>query len=187
MPRAGCRSGCMRAGRFTGNAIGELAIDSGAPEPTDLVAYWIEKKSWPKKLNWTEEADSIMESLLARKKSSSSLSRKSTELKEEKSAQYRDARYPPLLQTQGSYMDISELSVTDASKQLVRVLLSREQTAPKGTLFDDKIFVDACRNLENRNEARIIQDISRLIIPSTEWLALCDKKHKHLTENVNEM
>jgi hypothetical protein len=28
---------------------------------------------------------------------------------------------------------------------------------PKETLFDDDIFVDACRNLENKNEARIVQ------------------------------
>jgi hypothetical protein len=40
--------------------------------------------------------------------------------REEKSAPYRDARYPLLLQTRGSYMDISELGITDTSKKLVR-------------------------------------------------------------------
>jgi hypothetical protein len=135
--------------------------------------------------------------LLARKKSSSNLSRKRSNSatsttpsdqkpREEKSAPYRDARYPLLLQTKGSYMDISELGITDTSKHLVRDLLSGEQPVPKETLFDDDIFVDACRNLENKNEARIIQDISRLIVPSAESLSLRNKNYKRLVESVNE-
>ena len=42
------------------------------------------------------------------------------------------------------------------------------------------------RNLENKNEARIIQDISRLIVPSAESLALLNMNHKRLVESVNE-
>jgi hypothetical protein len=106
--------------------------------------------------------------------------------REEKSAPYRDARYPLLLQTKGSYMDISELGITDTSKHLVRDLLCGKQVVPKETLFDDDIFVDACRNLENKNEARVIQDISRLIVPSAESLALRAKNRKYLIESVNE-
>ncbi|KAM4061253.1 reverse transcriptase [Hirsutella rhossiliensis] len=83
-------------------------------------------------------------------------------------------------------MDISELGVTNTSKQLIRDLLSDGQSVPQGTLFDDDIFVDACRNLENKNEARIIQDISRLIVPSAESLALRNKNYKRLVESVNE-
>jgi len=138
-----------------------------------------------------------MERLLARKKSSSNLSRKRSNSatsttpsdqkpREEKSAPYRDARYPLLLQTKGSYMDISELGITDTSKNLVRELLDGEQSVPKETLFDDDIFVNACRNLENKNESRIIQDISRLIVPSAESLALRVKNRKHVIESVNE-
>jgi hypothetical protein len=106
--------------------------------------------------------------------------------REEKSAPYRDARYPLLLQTKGSYMDISELGITDVSEHFVRDLLRGEQPAPKETLFDDDIFVDACRHLENKNKARIIQDISRLIVPSAESIALRNKNYKHLVESVNE-
>ncbi|KAJ4307309.1 hypothetical protein N0V88_000692 [Collariella sp. IMI 366227] len=135
--------------------------------------------------------------LLARKKSSSNLSRKRSNSatsttpsdqkpREEKSAPYRDARYPLLLQTKGSYMGISELGITDGSKQLIRGLLDDEQPVPQGTLFDDEIFVDACYNLENKNEARIIQEISRLIVPSAESLALRNKNYKPLVESVNE-
>lgn len=135
--------------------------------------------------------------ILARKKSSFSVSRKRSNSatsttpsdqkpREEKSTPYRDARYPLLLQTKGSYMGISELGITDTSKNLVRDLLSGEQPVPKETLFDDEIFVDACINLDNKNEARIIQDISRLIVPSAESLALRNKNYKRLVESVNE-
>lgn len=48
------------------------------------------------------------------------------------------------------------------------------------------IFVDACRNLENKNEARIIQDISRFIVPSAESLALRNKNYKRLVESVTK-
>jgi hypothetical protein len=138
-----------------------------------------------------------MERLLARKKSLSNLSRKRSNSatsttpsdqkpREEKSAPYRDVRYPLLLQTKGSYMDISELGITDASKNLIRDLLYSDQPLPKEMLFDDDIFVDACRNLENKNESRIIQDISRLIVPSAESLRLRNKTYKCLIESVNE-
>ncbi len=83
-------------------------------------------------------------------------------------------------------MDISELGITDASKKLVRDLLGGEQPVPKETLFDDNIFVDACRNLDNKNKARIVQDISRLIVPSAESLSLRNKNYKRLVESVNE-
>ncbi|KAL6405710.1 hypothetical protein AUP68_10847 [Ilyonectria robusta] len=54
------------------------------------------------------------------------------------------------------------------------------------TIFDDMIFVDACRNLRGKNEARIIQDISRLIVPSAETFALRARDLRHLAESVNE-
>jgi len=92
--------------------------------------------------------------------------------REEKSAPYRNASYPTLLKTLGdSYMYQSELGVTDASKLLYQSLLSKEYTTPRDTLFRDDVFHTACQNLQDRNEARIIQDIARLLAPSPESLA----------------
>ncbi|KAK4137345.1 hypothetical protein BT67DRAFT_438617 [Trichocladium antarcticum] len=171
-----------------------------SPDP-DPVAFWAKEGRWPEAQDWPEDmlrTDFAMDRLpLARKKSSSALSRKRSNSatsttpsdqkpREDKSALYRDTRYPLLLQTKGSYMDISELGITDSSKQLLGDLISNDQPVPQGTLFDDDIFVDACRNLENKNEARIIQDISRLIVPSAESLALRNKSYKRLIESVNE-
>lgn len=143
-----------------------------------------------------------MSHLLARKKSTSSLRRKRSGLsslkatsntpsdqkpREEKSAPYQDPRYSILLETKGSYMDKSELDITDSSKRLCRTLLEKEQTVPKDSLFHDDTFDKACRKLQDKNEARVIQDISRLIVPSAETFATFGAKTLDvLVESVNE-
>lgn len=138
-----------------------------------------------------------MEHMLARKKSLSSLGRKQSNSassatpsdqkpREEKSAPYKDTRYELLLQTKGTYLDVSDLGLADTSKRLVQDLLDSKQPIPRETIFDEGIFLDSCRNLRSKNEARVIQDISRLIVPSAETLALRAKELKRLTESVNE-
>lgn len=108
--------------------------------------------------------------------------------REEKSAPYRNASYPTLLETLGdSYMDESKLGITDASKVLSQNLLKKEHPTPKDTLFRDDIFPTACRNLQDKNEARIILDIARLLAPSPETLAALGAKSLDiLVESVNE-
>jgi len=140
--------------------------------------------------------------LLARKKSSSSLRGKQSEAgsvtpssttpsdqkpREAKSAPYTRPSYPTILRTKGSFMDKSNLGITDASKSLCRILLEKEQMVPQDSLFRDDIFDKACRKLQDRNEARVVQDISRLIVPSAETLATYGATHlDHLIESVNE-
>ena len=142
-----------------------------------------------------------MHHLLARQKSSVSLRRKRSETsltrsatpsdqrpREEKSAPYRNASYPTLLETLGdSYMDESRLGITDASKALHEDLLERECTTPKETLFADDVFDTACRNVRDKNEARIILDFARLLAPSPESLAAFGATDLDiLVESVNE-
>ena len=139
--------------------------------------------------------------MLARKKSTASLRRKRSDSslatsvtpsdqrpREEKSTPYCQANYPFLLEIHGnSYMDDSELGITDASKSLCQDLLQKECAVPRDTVFRDDAFHTACRNLRDRNEARVVQDIARLIVPSPEALAaLGDKDLEILIESVNE-
>lgn len=174
------------------NTFSESATSIGAARhATDPIAFWAEEGHWPKGFS---KSHSIMDHLLARKRSSSnrffSTASWSTlsdqKPREEKSAPYRSMRYELLLRTKGVYMDISGLDITATSKRLVQDLLNGEQPAPKETVFDDMIFVDACCNLRGQNESRIIQDISRLILPSAETLALRARHLKHFTESVNQ-
>lgn len=108
--------------------------------------------------------------------------------KEAKRASYRHAGYEILLSTKGIYMDGADLGVSKASKDLCGRLLAAEQTIPRDSLFNDEIFERTCHKIQNRKEAKVVQDISRLIVPSAETLALHgNKKLGNLVETVSEM
>ncbi|KND87242.1 hypothetical protein TOPH_08106, partial [Tolypocladium ophioglossoides CBS 100239] len=138
-----------------------------------------------------------MDRLLARKKSSSNLRKRSISAtsttpsdqkpREEKSAPYRDPRYKTLLETKGSFMDKSELGIMDESKTLCQTLLETAQAEPQDSLFRSNIFESTCRKVEDRNETRVIRDITPLIVPPAEILCTYGTSHlKHLIESVNE-
>jgi hypothetical protein len=140
--------------------------------------------------------------LLAKRKSLSSLRGKQSDAgsvtpssttpsdqkpREAKSAPYTRPSYATVLATKGSFMDKSDLGITDASKSLCRILLEKEQTVPQDSLFRDDVFEKACRKIQDRNEARVVQDITRLIVPSAETLATYGATHLDpLIESVNE-
>lgn len=83
-------------------------------------------------------------------------------------------------------MKESKEDISDASKLLCQKLLDGKQDVPKELVFDDAVFRNACQNLQGKNKARVIQDISRLIVPSAETLALRVESLKYLVKSVNE-
>ena len=127
-----------------------------------------------------------------RKQSDSSLSGSGDQKKREsKSAPYRDMRYATLLAAKGSYMEQSDPGITDASRTWCKTLLNSNETPPIDSLFRDDIFATTCRKVQDRNEARVIQDITRLIVPSAETLATYGATYgatqlNDLIEGVNE-
>ena len=107
---------------------------------------------------------------LRRKQSDSSLIGSSDQKKKEnKSAPYRDTRYNTLLATKGSYMrELDDDDIPKNVKDLCRTLLERDQTVPQNSLLRDDLFKRTCREIEDRNKAMIIQDITQLIVPSAK-------------------
>ena len=106
---------------------------------------------------------------------------------EGKIAPYRDNRYTMLLAAKGSYMKKFDLGISDTSRIWCTTLLNSAQTVPEDSPFRDDKFEKTCEKIEDRNEARVIQDIARLIVPSAEKLATDGARHlDHLIENVNE-
>jgi len=158
----------------------EISSDLNSTDSNAL--HWIQEDTWPKEYFELNK----MSYLLARKKLTPSLRSKRSESsspeaspttpsdqkpRDEKSAPYLDPRYRSLLETKNSYMDKSQLDITDESKRMCRILLDREQVVPSNTLFQDETFYIACRQVEDKNEARVIQDIAQLIVPSAETLS----------------
>ena len=137
-----------------------------------------------------------MEHLLARKKpprskkseASSGTPTPSNQMQREaKSTPYRSLEYPLLLRTKGSFMRKSGLGITDISKTNYRTLLETKQTVPEDSLFRDDLFDETCEMIQDRNEAKFIQDITRLIVPSAEPLVIHSTEYlKSLIKSVNK-
>ncbi|KAL7786361.1 hypothetical protein V8C37DRAFT_392091 [Trichoderma ceciliae] len=173
--------------------VTRLSRYGGVNEPVSPVAFWAREGKWPQQYFETE-----MDHLLARKKSLPSLNRKRSSSassatpsdqrpREEKSAPYRDPRYKTLLATKGSFMDESDLGITEQSKTTYFNLLGSDQKVPEMSLFRDDLFKQTCRRVEDRNEARVIRDLTPLIVPPAENLCIYGAKHLDvLIESVNE-
>ncbi|TGO54959.1 hypothetical protein BCON_0099g00240 [Botryotinia convoluta] len=165
----------------------------------DPLEYWTKELCWPKEYF---EPEGNMNHLFARKKSSSTLRDKQSEAgssasssitpsdqkpREAKSAPYQSPQYKILLETKGSFMRKSDLGIADTSKTVCRTLLEAEQIVPEDSLFQDDLFEETCEMIQDRNEAKVIQDIARLIVPSAQSLAIRGAKRLNpLIESVNE-
>jgi hypothetical protein len=106
--------------------------------------------------------------------------------REIKSTPYQSSQYGNLLETKCSFMHESKLGITDASKTICQTLLETEQVAPRDSLFQDDQIDDTCDMIQDRNDAKVIQDIARLIVPSAQSLAIRNERFKILIESVNE-
>jgi len=84
-------------------------------------------------------------------------------------------------------MDTEDRGIVEKSKATVRELLRQEQQVPEESLFRADIFETTCRKTRDKNEARVIGDVSLLIVPSAETLATYGASELScLTESVNE-
>ncbi|KAK5215340.1 hypothetical protein LTR96_011170 [Exophiala xenobiotica] len=160
-----------------------ISCPTPSVQDVDSVTYWTLTYHWPQ--GYFNESGE-MSHLLARKKSTASLRRKRSDsesgapssttpsdqkAREEKSSPYKDARYEALLAAKGSFMDASDLGVDGKSRNLIRGLLEKAQPVPKDSLFREDLFNSTFRKIRNRNETRVIRDISQLIVPSAEIFA----------------
>ncbi|KAH6698469.1 hypothetical protein BKA61DRAFT_707186 [Leptodontidium sp. MPI-SDFR-AT-0119] len=143
-----------------------------------------------------------MNHLLARKKSSPSVCGKLSgagsaapssttpsdqKPREAKSAPYQSPQYKILLETKGRFMRKSELGIADTSKTVLPDPSWAEQIVPEDSLFQDDLLDETCEMIQDRNDAKVIQDISRLIVPSAQSLAMHGAKRLiTLIESVNK-
>jgi hypothetical protein len=84
-------------------------------------------------------------------------------------------------------MGKSKLGITDTSKSLCQTIFKKKQTVPQDSLFRNDLFNKTCEKIQDRNKARVVQDITRLIVPSIETLATFGAKHlRILIKSVNK-
>lgn len=131
---------------------------------------------------------------LTRRRSTPSISKHESDisgvsLREGKNPAVRSRRYQQILESVGIYMGQPEphLRAAQTDKALCQELLKKAQPVPKDSMFNDDLFESTCEDIANRKEARVIQDIGRLIVPAPEELFRRGAKHlKHLIETVDE-
>ena len=169
--------------------------DLGADREAEKLAEELQRREeWGKKQ--AAKVKNMAHPLLPMKRSSASIRRQYEELgieppsdlpREEKSVKYRSPAYEKELADKGSFMYESKLGITEDSKSLCRDLLSSAQTAIQDSLFSDDRFETACQKIHNENEAMVLQDITRLIVPSAKNLATCGATGlNYLVESVDK-
>ncbi|RDL39116.1 uncharacterized protein BP5553_03456 [Venustampulla echinocandica] len=165
---------------------------------TNPIEYWSEEGYWPKEyFNQDDQTTKHfkkyngipwvmgLDYLLARKKSSpggkqseastatpSSATASDEKPRETRGTPYKHASYETILATKGSFINKIDKDIKKASSSLCQTLLYSEQTYPQNSLFRDDLFDTTCQNICNRNEAMVVRDISQLIVPSAQTLAL---------------
>jgi hypothetical protein len=180
--------------RIAADTARDTVNQTKADEPNDPISFWVKEQRWPSAYNPPD-----MERALARKRSLISLGRKRSSStsstttpsdqrpREEKSAPYRDPRYKALLATKGSFMDESDQGIAAESRKTISMLLTVKSSVPTDSLFRDDLFKQTCRSVEDQNEARVLRDITPLIVPSAEILSIYGAVGlKCLIESTNE-
>ncbi|RDL36848.1 Uncharacterized protein BP5553_06200 [Venustampulla echinocandica] len=153
----------------------------------DLVTRWIEGKPWPKE--YFEQESTVNSSL--RTKTSSSSPRMESEMtdgsgKEGKNPAVRSRLYEVTLAKRGIYLEGGP-GITDDCRALCKSLLEAEQSLPPDSLFRDDRLEKTCERLRNENEAKVIRDISSLLVPSVEVLcAYGDDYLEFMVDHVNQ-
>ncbi|KAI9804096.1 MAG: hypothetical protein M1825_001498 [Sarcosagium campestre] len=168
----------------------KAASDTGNSNSNVHLHHWIKEGSWPPEYF---KPDGNMSHSLTRKRSSPSISNKQSEisgisLREGKNPVVKSRRYEQILASVGIHMD-DDITVmaTDASRSLCQTLLDTEQTVPQDSLFNDDLFRMVLEKVRNRNEARVMRDLSPLLIPSAEILHVRGATNlKHIIETVDE-
>ncbi|KAM0458221.1 hypothetical protein ACHAPV_001596 [Trichoderma viride] len=107
---------------------------------------------------------------------------------EPKSAQYRDALWSIVYNKNKTFMWEFHEGLAKRSLDLCNELLGRAQLPPRASLFDDDVIHEISVRCQRRNETRIFRDITPLIAPSAELVALRgDKELDILCESANEI
>ena len=201
--RAQKRLRVVAADTSLGQTLSQKASDGIAESQRSHISYWAKEKDWPKEFFEAKEyfpQDSMAHLLtitkpmatLRRKWSESSMITSTTpsdqKPREEKCAPYRSPNYEILLEIQGSsYMRDHKLGVRDECKKLCEKLLQTKQPVPRDTIFRDDVFKITCDKLRGKNEARIIKDLTPLLVPSIEPFATLGAEHLDVAvESVNE-
>ena len=102
-------------------------------------------------------------------------------------AQLHEHLFKEAFKSAWSFMRKHEKGVTEASKLACQRLLNADQPVPENTIFDANLWESALESIGSRSKAKIFHDLTQLIVPSAQGLALTNPELQHLIESLDEV
>ncbi|UKZ73922.1 hypothetical protein TrVFT333_001576 [Trichoderma virens FT-333] len=107
---------------------------------------------------------------------------------EHKTDPFRDPSWEHEFQRFGTFVHEHPQGLCPESKALCKELLEGKQPLPENSLFEDNLIGATCEMLRHRNETMVFRDVTPLVAPSAELLALRGETHTGLMhESTNEI
>ncbi|KAK3364944.1 hypothetical protein B0T24DRAFT_652203 [Lasiosphaeria ovina] len=167
--------------------------------PHSPIAHWVGTGRWPRQPR-LPVVDSFTLSLLARQKrarsrtsrapesNASAVTTDSDNRRAKPTAPYGHDTYRGQLGLEyGSQVFGAAVGLTADSLATAISLLQTVQPVPAGTLFGDDVFEATCLKIQGYNDARLLRDITPLLVPSAETLYIFgNNKLELLVESTSE-
>lgn len=149
------------------------------------VHHWARTQQWPENFaTMTQERSRERSSSPKKRLASSSYTQR---VKEGEVPPAYSAAYETHLANHGLYMgeDRGRAKVRDGSKALCRSLLAKIYPDPTHTPYPLSKFLSVWQRVQNRNEPRVVRDLTSLLVPSPELLYV--EGHEDLEHVVEEI
>ncbi|KAI4091146.1 MAG: hypothetical protein LQ344_004259 [Seirophora lacunosa] len=156
-----------------------------AEEPYNPIAHWVIEGVWPD--NFHEKGIQMSEPIAKKRSLPQSVSY-SQSVKDGTNPKPYTPAYQQLLTSANIFMDVnaSPPSITAESRRLCDDYLDGNYDLPANPLYHDVEFGKLLARLSDRNEARVVRDLTPMIMPSVEHLhILGDEALSDLTEELN--
>ncbi|KAL9015857.1 MAG: hypothetical protein Q9185_006772, partial [Variospora sp. 1 TL-2023] len=156
-----------------------------AGEPYDPIAHWVAEGVWPDDLH--KKGMDTNESA-PRKRSLSRSTSYTQSVKDGKNPKAYTPAYQQVLTSASIFMNTnaSRPAITAESQRLCSDYLHGNYDLPANPLYHDDEFSQLLARLSDRNEARVVRDLTPMIMPSAEHLhSLGDEDLSDLAEELN--
>ena len=152
-------------------------------EKYEPVAYWVTHDSWPPKF---AEQDPKMSDPLAQKRSRSTNYTQS--VKDGENPQAHSRRHEEKMEEAGLVIADNPAGIDEACRRLCEGLLSAEPSIVQGMFPQKERLAKVLDRVRYRNEARIVRDVTPVLVPSAELLHIDGFPGlEHATEAINAL
>ncbi|KAL9004627.1 MAG: hypothetical protein Q9188_002569 [Gyalolechia gomerana] len=160
-----------------------LSTEAQPEEPYNPIAHWVTQGVWPQ--DFHNKGFKMSETAAKKRSRSTSYSQS---VKDGDNPRAYTSAYVQVLTQANILMNTydPQLRPTSASQQLCEEFLDGNHNLPANPLYNDHEFASLLTRLSSRNEARVLRDLTPMIMPSVEHLDILGTPAlSDLTEELN--